>query len=138
MKKTGLSLAAIVSTVAVLAAGNAWADRPDHRNHRDHRGARDGVSFSLSIGTPWPAPPYPYRMYHRYPYGWPHVVVPAVVPVAPVVVSSPRIYIEQPAVRSAVPVLEPGYWYYCKEAGAYYPYVQTCSGDWVKVAPQSP
>lgn len=63
--------------------------------------------------------------------------MPAVVPIAPVVMSPPRIYIEQAPVRPDVPVLEPGYWYYCNEAGAYYPHVQTCAGDWIKVQPQN-
>lgn len=130
-KTTGFWMAAALAT---LAAGSAWADRPDHRHHRDRD---DGVRFSISIGTPWPAPPYPYRMHPRHPYRWPHVVMPAVVPIAPVVLTPPRIYIEQAPARPAVPVLEPGYWYYCNEAGAYYPHVQTCTGDWIKVQPQT-
>lgn len=136
MKKTGFRIIAALGALAALAAGNAWADHPDHRHHRDHR---DGVRFSISIGTPWPAPPYPYRMHPRHPQAWPHVVfssVVPVVPVTPVIMPAPRLYIEQAPARSAVPVLESGYWYYCNEAGAYYPYVQTCPGDWVKVAPQ--
>lgn len=130
MKKTGFWIAAVLAT---LAAGSAWADRPDHRHHRDHRDHRDSVRFSISIGTPWPAPPF--HVHPRHPHRWPHIVVPAVVPVAPVVLAPPRIYIEQAPTPRTVPVLESGYWYYCKEAGAYYPYVQTCPGDWVKVAP---
>lgn len=140
MKKTGFRMAAVLGAMAALTAGSAWADRPDHRHHRGHGDHRDGVRFSISIGTPWPAPPYPYRMYPGHPVRWPHVVVPAVVPmvpVAPVVLAPPRIYIEQAPARTAVPVLEAGYWYYCNEAGAYYPYVQTCPGDWTKVSPQS-
>lgn len=124
-----------VPLLAILLAGSAWADRPDHRHHRDH--PRDGVRFSISIGTPWPAPPYrPYyhRPYQPHPAYWPHIMVP---PVVPVIVAPPRIYIEQPPPRSAVPVLEPGYWYYCNEAQAYYPYVQQCPGNWVKVPPQA-
>lgn len=142
MKKTGFRIAAALAALTVLAVGNAWADRPEHQHHRDYRDHREGVRLSISIGTPWPAPLYPYRAHHLRPYHWPHVVAPAAVgaytiaSVAPVVVAPPRIYIEQAPSPSAVPVLDPGYWYYCNEAGAYYPYVRTCPGDWVKVAPQ--
>lgn len=140
MKKTGMWIAAALGMLSALTAGSAWADRPDH--HRHHRDYRDGVRFSISIGTPWPAPvyAYPYRLHPRHPHHWPHVAIPAVVPVAPVapvVLAPPRIYVEQAPARTAVPVLESGYWYYCNEAGAYYPYVQTCPGDWIKVQPQN-
>ena len=30
------------------------------------------------------------------------------------------------------------YWYYCKEAQAYYPYVTSCPGGWVPVVPKPP
>jgi hypothetical protein len=30
---------------------------------------------------------------------------------------------------------QPSYWYYCREANAYYPYVSTCPGGWVPVSP---
>lgn len=128
--KTIRRLLTTVPLLASLLAGNAWADRPDHRHHRDHH--RDGVRFSISIGTPWPAPPY--RPYHPYPAYWPHILVP---PVVPVIVTPQRIHVEQMPPASTVPLLEPGYWYYCNEAQAYYPYVQQCPGNWVKVAPQT-
>jgi hypothetical protein len=31
------------------------------------------------------------------------------------------------------PVYSPGYWYYCRSARAYYPYVPTCPESWVAV-----
>jgi len=31
---------------------------------------------------------------------------------------------------------EPPYWYYCPDYGAYYPYVQQCPTEWLKVVPQ--
>jgi|OpeIllAssembly_1097287.scaffolds.fasta_scaffold277460_2 hypothetical protein len=40
-------------------------------------------------------------------------------------------YIQQdPAPPSATQ-----YWYYCQNAGAYYPYVQDCPGGWMQVVP---
>src|SRR5262249_53089296 len=31
---------------------------------------------------------------------------------------------------------EPAYWYYCPVYGTYYPYVQQCPTQWLKVVPQ--
>ncbi|MHB1358709.1 MAG: hypothetical protein ACYCWC_03910 [Rhodocyclaceae bacterium] len=64
------------------------------------------------------------------PVYWPYVYAPPVVPI--VVVPQPPVYVEQPR----TPLLEPGYWYYCHEAQAYYPYVKQCPGGWQQVAPQ--
>ncbi len=44
--------------------------------------------------------------------------------------SAPTTYIQQEPAADA-------YWYYCKEAGAYYPYVKDCPGGWMQVVPQS-
>ena len=30
------------------------------------------------------------------------------------------------------------YWYYCREADKYYPYVKQCPGGWMKVVPNTP
>lgn len=106
--RTGLMLA-----LACLLAGNAWAD---HWHH-----PRTSVELGFYWGGPWW-----YPRYYPYPvYGPPVVVVP---PPSP-----PPVYIEQPR---AAPPLEPGYWYYCREAQAYYPYVKECPSPWEKVAPQ--
>jgi hypothetical protein len=32
---------------------------------------------------------------------------------------------------------QPGYWYYCPSARAYYPTVPTCPEVWIKVAPRA-
>jgi hypothetical protein len=102
-----------VIALACLLTGNAWADR-------GHWHPRSSVQFGVYLGGPWVYPPY-------YPYP---VYVPRVyAPPAP-----PPVYIEQ----QMAPAMEPGYWYYCNEAQAYYPYVQQCPGPWQKVAPQPP
>jgi len=64
------------------------------------------------VGAPfyWPAYSYPYPAYAYVP---PPVYVPSYAPP------------------------EPTYWYYCQEAGAYYPYVQECPSGWLTVVPQS-
>lgn len=54
--------------------------------------------------------------------------------------SPPVVYVEK-GDAGVAPVygsgdsLEPGYWYYCRERGAYYPAVTQCPGRWEKVAP---
>lgn len=107
--------AASMVALAGLLAGNAWADPYWHR-------PRTSVELGFYWGAPvWYPPYYPYPIYAAPPI----VVVP---PSSP-----PPVYIEQP--RPSQP-LEPGYWYYCREAKAYYPYVKECSGPWEKVAPQ--
>lgn len=106
------SVAAVVA--ACVLAGPAWAD--PHWRH-----PRTSVELGFYWGWPGWHPFYPYPVYAPPPV----IVVP---PAAP-----PPIYIEQPRVA---PTFEPGYWYYCREAGAYYPTVKECPGPWEKVAPQ--
>lgn len=111
--------------LASLAASNVWADRPHH--YRPH----SSVVLGIHLGDPWLYSPYYYppRIYS------PQIYVPQYVP--PLVVTQPPVYVERsPSASAAVPVLEQGFWYYCKESGAYYPYVKQCSGSWQKVAPQ--
>jgi hypothetical protein len=124
--KFGLAL-----MLSAMLAGNVWAERRHHHPHYAY--PRASVHFGVVIGAPWLFPPYP--RYYSQPYYWPAVRVP--VPVAPVIVAPPVVYVEQtPPLRTSVPVLESGYWYYCEEAGAYYPQVRSCTGDWRKVAPR--
>lgn len=107
--------AGVLAVLACLLAGNAWADRYWHH-------PRSSVQFGVYLGGPWIYPPY-----YPYPVYAPPIVV---APAAP-----PPVYIEQ---QQAAPVMAPGYWYYCNEAQAYYPYVKQCPGPWQKVAPQPP
>ena len=62
----------------------------------------------------WWGAPYPY-------YAAPPVVVQP----------TPMEYIQQ---GPAPP--QQSYWYYCQNAGAYYPYVKECPGGWMQVVPQ--
>lgn len=43
-------------------------------------------------------------------------------PPPPVVVQEPPVYVQRPV-----------YWYYCRSAQAYYPYVSSCPEPWVPV-----
>lgn len=106
--------AGLMVALACLLAGNAWADR-------GYWHPRSSVQFGVYLGGPWVYPPY-------YPY--PVYMPPVVVAPAP-----PPVYIER---QQPAPQLEPGYWYYCNEAQAYYPYVKECPGPWQRVAPQPP
>ena len=37
----------------------------------------------------------------------------------------------------AAPLMVDPYWYYCEEAGTYYPYVKECPGGWQRVLPSA-
>lgn len=108
----GKSLLAL--SLAIGLGQPAWADRY-------YRPPRTTIHWDLHFGWPWG---WSYPAY-VYPYPVPPVVV--VPPPSP-----PPVYIERPSVQK----LEPGYWYYCEEANAYYPDVQSCPGPWQKIAPQ--
>ena len=48
-----------------------------------------------------------------------------------VVQQAPTPYIQQDPSSPSTPQ----YWYYCQNAGAYYPYVKDCPGGWMQVVP---
>ena len=113
-------LAVSVALVAMLGAQSAQAwDRGRHGH------ARIGVGFYF--GVPFGGyyyPPYPYY-YPPYPYH------------APVVVQQPpTVYVERDPAPQAQPEQPAGYWYYCAESRAYYPYVRDCPSGWQRVAPR--
>jgi hypothetical protein len=101
--------------------GAKWVGGRFHGGSRWHGGTRVFIGGGLGWwgwpgwwGPGWWGAPYPY-------YAAPPVVVQP----------APTEYI-QPA---PAPPAQP-YWYYCQEAGAYYPYVQDCPGGWMQVVPQ--
>jgi hypothetical protein len=63
------------------------------------------------VGGFWGYPYYYYPAYYPYPY--------YDVPLDPPAPADP-------------------YWYYCRAAGAYYPYVQACPGGWERYVAGSP
>ena len=98
-----------------------------------------GVCFSLALVSG--AGAYPHGWHHGphwgwyawgpwwgHPYGYPYYGYPY------------PYYYPYPSYESVVPVpAEPqqSYWYYCQDAKAYYPYVQSCPGGWTRVVPQT-
>lgn len=117
---------AVLMAVAIMASGMtgtaAWADRGYHHrgpflSHR-HHGHGLGLGAGLVLGSAllWAATRPPAPVY----------VAPEP---EPVVVMPPR--------PIAAPVVASGdWWYYCRPAGAYYPYVQSCPTGWERVLPR--
>lgn len=91
--------------------------------HFHHGGGFRGGVF---IGGPWwwwDPFYYPFYPYYAYPYPY---------------YSSPSVVIEQPEEYVApAPQSQQSYWYYCKDAKGYYPYVKRCPGGWMKVVPSA-
>jgi hypothetical protein len=91
-----------------------------HDGHFRGGGHFDG---GIWIGPWWGWDPFFYPYYPYYPYQYyapPTVVVP----------EQPQEYI--------VPAPQPeesSYWYFCRDAKGYYPYVKSCPGGWMKVVP---
>ena len=84
-----------------------------------HGGWHGGPYWGWYGPGPWGGYPYGYPYYgYAYPYYYPSPSYDSTVP-AP---SAPQ----------------QAYWYYCKDANAYYPYVQSCPGGWTQVAPVQP
>jgi hypothetical protein len=106
--------------IAVLLA-LAWAVQPAFAGGRGHwhgHGHGSRLSLGLHIGLPLAV----------YPYAYPHYA-----PMRVIVQQQPTIYIEQPQPQQSHAA---GYWYYCADARAYYPYVRECPAGWQRVAPQ--
>jgi hypothetical protein len=111
--KPGKGTLLLATVVIASLATPVWAHGWRHGGH---------IRFGVAVGAPlvWGYPP-PYYYYPR----------PAVVPVVP----TPPTYIERQAAPEAEQPAE-AYWYYCRGADAYYPYVKHCPGGWERVLPQ--
>jgi len=121
-----LAFALVLLLSGVLAAESAFARGP-----RGHGHGRIGIGIHFGVplfGYPYYYPPYQYAPYY-YPSYYP----------APLVIRQQApVYVEQDpeSAPPAQPSSPAGYWYYCADAGAYYPYVKQCPGGWQRVAPQ--
>jgi hypothetical protein len=107
--------------------------------YRPYYGGGSRYNFGFYLGPGFWGPYYPpyygpyYGGYYGYgPYSYPYYP-PAVVTVP----SSPPQYVERGA-PDAGDRFDSAYWYYCRDADAYYPYVKQCPGGWERVAPQPP
>lgn len=114
-----------VASASAFARGGGRGHSGGHHFSGAHIGGHHvggpRVGFGIIVAAPafWYYPPLPY-----YP------------PVA-MAPSAPPVYIEQGS-ESSAPDRPAGYWYYCADAQAYYPYVRECAGTWQPVAPQAP
>ncbi len=107
--KAAKILMVVLSVLMAGVATNASAHGPR---------ARLGVYIGGPVWGPvWYPPPYYYP--------------PQVVVVPP---PQPQVYIEQ--AQEQAPDSGQQYWYFCKSAQGYYPYVKECPGGWQKVLPQ--
>jgi hypothetical protein len=87
----------------------------------DAGGWHSHVVIGVGPGFWWGAP-YPYYWYPPPPAYYP----------PPVVSAEPPVYVErQPA--PPVPPPPSAEWYYCSSAKEYYPNVQSCPEEWVRV-----
>lgn len=141
-RKFLLSLAALF----VAGVGSAWAGGQVY----------GGVAVGVGGGPYWGGGAYygrpywgggyygrPYwrggsygGVYFPGPYLYPGpVVAPYYEPPVVVVPAQPQVYIEQGASVEQAPETSQ-YWYYCREARNYYPYVKECPGGWQKVPPR--
>lgn len=120
----------VKSAVVAVIAACALASLPAMARHgHGHRGG--GLSLGFVFGAPaYYGPRYYAPYYDQYYYYPPYPVAPA-----PYVPPAPTAYIERDIAPSA-PEQPAGYWYYCAESRAYYPYVRQCPGAWQQVAPQ--
>jgi hypothetical protein len=119
MRKTVCGIAVAVAIVLGVATPSDA--------HRYVYGAKPYVGARVWVGPGiwWGSRAFwgPYWWGYPYPYAAPPVVI------------------QQPAptyVEPAPPNPEPYYWYYCRERQAYYPYVQQCPSEWLKVVPSAP
>ena len=119
-------LAALV--LAMMTSVPAFARGGGYRHHGGgHHHSSVSVGFAFGYPGYWGGY-YPYPAYAYYPPAYYY-------PPDTYYSSSPPVYVERgdanpPAERSQ------GYWYFCPETSAYYPYVKQCAGGWQKVSPQ--
>ena len=119
-----MKIARILLALAIVVSGAFAAESA-------MAGGRTRVSVGVGFGFGgwgYPAYGWGYPYYGGYGYGYPYYAAPVVVQ------QQPTVYVEQPAVQQQA---QPqGYWYYCHDARAYYPYVKECPAGWQRVAPQ--
>jgi len=139
ISRTVLVLILGLTTSFAALAGGSHGGGGYHGGGGHHGGHNHGGHWSVGVsiggpgywggywgGWPWYGPAY-------YPYGY----YPAYYPAPVVVQQQPTTYIEQPAPQPAQQQQSAvGYWYYCANPGAYYPYIKECPAGWQRVAPQ--
>lgn len=114
-------LVAAASTPAFAHGGGGKGHSGGHHFNGAHVGGhhfgRARLGFGVFVAGPAFYPPLPYY------------------PPDALATSEPPVYIE---LGTSAPDRPAGYWYYCADAQAYYPYVKECAGTWQPVAPLAP
>jgi len=129
------------STQGASSHGNYY--RGSHGGYYSYPRVRVGFAFGGPYwgypgwGYPgWGYPGWGYAGwgYPGYYYSSPYYYYPQTVGVP----AEATAYIER-SDAAALPVQQSqGYWYYCPEPKAYYPYVKECAGGWQRVSPTPP
>jgi len=104
------------------------------KHHHGHGGSKWVVGVNVGYGWGWPYFGFSPWAYPYYPY-YPYAYYPAYYPAPVAVQQQPTTYIEQPEPQAQQQAAT-GYWYYCADPGAYYPYIKECPAGWQRVAPQ--
>ena len=118
-------IASLVLVVGVTTSTSVLAQHHGGGGHSHyHGGSSFRYGFYFGPGFFYPPSYYYSSPYYYYP---PYAAAPA----------APTYYIERDSTQSA-PSVPQGYWYYCNEAKAYYPYVKECPSAWQRVEPHPP
>ena len=118
------ALKLIAALLAAAVAGGALADRGRSGHFSGHPRAFGSAPFAHHFRSA----PFAHRFFH----GRPVFISGAIV--APLFYPEPFYPAPYYPAPSYVPA--PGYWYYCPDYRAYYPYVASCPSGWQAVAPQ--
>lgn len=125
-----LKSAIVVAIMGSVAISPAWADRYGHQgrgggHHRGGGSSHNAFGWGLGIlaGTAVIlAATHQSRAYYPVaaaePVYWQRPVI------VPTVIAPPPVHARQQ-----------DYWYYCAQAGGYYPYVPSCPAGWLRVVP---
>ena len=123
MKKSMFKFLAVAALI--LSTGfptSAWGDRGGGHWGGGHRGGGWGPGW-------WLFPGIIAAEILTLPFRYPYYAEPP-----PVVVREPP-----PTYIPQQPTAPPqGYWYYCQNPQGYYPYVQQCTHQWMRVVPPPP
>ena len=134
MKTTRIVFAFLLVLIGAVATQSAMAGGPYRGGYRGgYGGGHWHGSVGVYFGAPFLGFPY-YNAGYYAPYysAYPYYSAPVVVQ------QQSPVYVEQysqpaPSVQQSAPA---GYWYYCADSRAYYPYVKECATAWQRVAPQ--
>lgn len=139
-----ITVLALTSADSVLArrghGGHHHHHHGGHHHHRDHHHGHYRLGINMGgYYNPgfFGAGAYNPRAYGYRSYGYPNQFIGAPaygyqpIVAAPV---APPVYIQQEQPRPVQ--AQTNFWHYCQKPEGYYPYVKSCPGGWLQVAPQ--